>query len=104
MINIFSDTSVYCRYLIDEDLYVFRVRREFGCFFFVLFYLKEFLPKMRVVSIALCVLAIKFEFSHEYDELIHALTKVFAQKHVQTVTDLTCWPSGDFSTICRCNH
>lgn len=42
------------------------------------------------------LVASSFKTSAEYDGLINALTRVFIQKHVQTVTAITCWPKGNF--------
>lgn len=51
---------------------------------------------MQNIVILLCFTVIKFKMSEEYDGLIHALTRVFTLKHVQTVTAAsTCWPPGD---------
>lgn len=40
-------------------------------------------------------IAVKFKFAEGYDGLIQALTNVFAQKNVQTVTASTCWLPGN---------
>lgn len=51
---------------------------------------------MQNIVILLCFMMVKFKLSEEYDGLIHALTRVFTRKNVQTVTAAsTCWPPGD---------
>lgn len=52
---------------------------------------------MQIVFVVswLAVTAFGSSGQHEHDGLIHALTKVFARKHVQTVTAITCWRTGD---------
>ncbi|CAH1738068.1 unnamed protein product [Aphis gossypii] len=45
------------------------------------------------------LVASSFKTSAEYDGLINALTRVFIQKHVLTVTAITCWPKDANSRL-----
>lgn len=45
--------------------------------------------------IRLQAVAVVFKFAEGYDGLVQALTNVFVQKHVQTVTVSICWPPGN---------
>jgi len=63
--------------------------------FFVWFFVPIVKMRNPIILLWLCLAASTFRTSVEYDGLINALTRVFAHKHVQTVTATTCWPTGE---------
>jgi len=41
------------------------------------------------------ILIIQFTSQNEHSDLIKVISNFFIQRHVQTITAATCWPTGN---------
>lgn len=45
-------------------------------------------------AVFILLFTVKFTFQDEHDDLIQVISNFFTQRHVQTITAATCWPSS----------